>query len=540
MAPTIQVRPTPLQRWFSPWSVKAIRTVLLIGLAARVVLALILPPGYDEAYYQFYGQNPALSYFDHPLAVGIWSWFGLQLGGSLEAIRLPSLLSYTVALTWLAGATELWFGRRAALAAVVLGSLSPLLIACGGLLLLPDSPLLLCIAALLRWLAEQPQVLPVRPRHALVLGGLLGLMTLGKYHALLLMLGLLGFSLSRAVSRQAWRTPWPWLGLVVWAGVSSPLWIWNQSNHWVSFLFQGARTSANPGFNPEGSLLFLLTQVLLVFPTVAVALALGLAPRRRRDQHTPQRQLLRWLAMPQLVVFVILAGRMQVLSSWLVPCWFLLLPLAGDWCALHGQGVWRARQRITAWATTALLVPLLSLVALQVRWGVADPLLPPGLDTSSELMAPDALRRALQSDPVLWKAIEDAEVIGSLHYEQTGFLALALDPARRRRLTTFSADPRGFAFWQAKGGFQGHSGLVFRIQRMAGAPGAADANDPWPEGLGPLRPVAAVTVWRGSRPALTLDFRHFGPLKTPWPRPYGPGAGTANAAEAGAQGPAKP
>ena len=523
MAPTIQVRPTTLQRWFSPWALPSIRTVLLVGLAARVLLALILPPGYDEAYYQFYGQNPSLSYFDHPLAVGIWSWLGLQLGGSLEAIRLPSLLSYTVALTWLAGATELWFGRRAALAAVVLGSLSPLLIACGGLLLLPDSPLLLGIAALLRWLADHPQVLPVKPRQSLVLGGLLGLITLGKYHALLLMLGLLGFSLTRPISRQPWRTPWPWLGLVVWAGVSSPLWLWNHSHHWVSFLFQGARTSANPGFHPEGSLLFLLTQVLLVFPTVAIALALGLAPRRR-DQHTPQRQLLRWLALPQLLVFVILAGRMQVLSSWLVPCWFLLLPLAGDWCSLHGRGAWRKRQRITAWATTVVLVPLLSLVALQVRWGVADPLLPPGLDTSSELMAPDALRRALQSDPELWKALQEAEVIGSLHYEQTGFLALALDPAQRQRLTTFSADPRGFAFWQAEDGLKGRSGLVFRIHRMAGAPGAGDEADPWPTELGTLRPVAMVTVWRGSRPALKLEFQQFGPLGAPWPRPYGPGA----------------
>ena len=292
MARSIQVHPTAIQRWFSPWSVRSLRTVLLIGLAARVLLAWILPPGYDEAYYQFYGQNLALSYFDHPAAVGLWSWIGLHLGGSLQAIRLPCLLSYTLALTWMGGATELWFGRRAALVAIVLGSLSP----------------------------------------------------------------------------------------------------------------------------------------------------------------------------------------------------------------------------------------LLSLVALQVRWGVADPLLPQGLDTSSELLAPEALRRALQSDPRLWQSLENANVIANLHYEQTGFLALALDPSLRSRLTTFSGDPRGFAFWQPAHGFKGKGGLIYRVKPMAVAGAPAPDPEPWPEGLGPLTPVAEVTVWRGSRPAMVLEFQSFQPLNAPWPRPYGPGA----------------
>lgn len=525
MAPSIQVQPTFLQRWFSPWTLASIRTVLLLGLAVRLLLALILPPGYDEAYYQFYGLNPALSYFDHPAGVGLWSWISVQLGGSLLAIRLPCLLSYTVALTWLAGATDLWFGRRAALAAVILGSLSPLLFACGGLLLLPDSPLLLAIAALLRWLADQPQLLPVRARHSLALGTILGLMTLGKYHALLMLLGLLGFSLTRPISRQPWRTPWPWLGLVVWASVSSPLWLWNIQQQWVSFLFQGARTSAQSGFHPEGSLLFLLTQFLLVFPTVGLVLILGLAPRRQRDAMTSRRQLLRWLALPQLIVFTILAGRMQVLSSWLVPCWFLLLPLAGDWCALHDRGAWAARQRRAGWGTTLILTPLVALVALQVRWGVADPLLPPGLDTSAELMAPDSLRRALQSDPSLWQAIQKAEVIASLHYEQPGFLALALDPTVRGRLTTVSADPRGFAFWNPEATAQGRSGLIYRIRRFSGPGGAPGPGEAWPAGLGELTPAGEVTLQRGQRATMVIEFQRFGPLPAAWPRPYGPVAG---------------
>lgn len=528
MPETIQLRPNTFQRWFSPWWVPSIRMVLLLGLAVRLLLALILPPGYDEAYYQFYGVNPALSYFDHPAGVGLWSWVSAQFGGSLLAIRLPCLISYTVALTWMGGATERWFGRRAALIAVLLGSLSPLLFACGGLLLLPDSPLLLAIAALIRWLADHPRLLPETPGEALGLGCILGLMTLGKYHALLVLAGFLVFCLTQSTSRHTLRKAWPWLGVLIWLLVSSPLWIWNHQHQWVSFLFQGARTTAQPGFHLEGSLLFLLTQILLVFPTVALPLALGLMPRRKRDRQTPSRQLLRWLSVPQLLVFLILAGRMQVLSSWLVPCWFLLLPLAGDWGAQHAQGPWGVGQRLSAKATTLVLTPLLLVVALQVRWGIADPLLPPGIDTSAELMAPANLRQALQSDPDLWQALQDAEVIASLRYETPGFLALALDPRQRSRLTTFSTDPRGFAFWDPSDSYQGQSGLIYRI-RPVPIPGAAAAPpDPWPEGLGQLVTAGTVRVQRGARRTMELEFMRFGPLPSPWPRPYGPTAPSLN------------
>ena len=264
--------------------------------------------------------------------------------------------------------------------------------------------------------------------------------------------------------------------------------------------------------------------MLLLFPTVALALALGLAPRRHRDPRRRQRQLLRWLAVPQLLVFLVLAARMQVLSSWLVPCWFLLLPLAGDWCASQADPVAQARQGMIARISALVLMPLLALVALQVRWGVADPLLPPGLDTSSELLAPDALRRALRSDPDLWQALQEADLIGSLHYEQTGFLALALDQGLRSRLTTFSMDPRGFAFWQPGPSLNGRSGLIYRVRPLP-QPGAPAADpEPWPAGIGPLTPVAQVTVMRGSRPAMVLEFQAFAPLSAPWPRPYGPGS----------------
>jgi hypothetical protein len=76
-------------RWL-PAERLRIPLVLLAGLGLRLALSAILPPGYDEAYDTFYGQHPALSDFDHPLAVGVWAWAGQRLGGrSWPAGSLP-------------------------------------------------------------------------------------------------------------------------------------------------------------------------------------------------------------------------------------------------------------------------------------------------------------------------------------------------------------------------------------------------------------------------------------------------------------------
>jgi len=493
--------------------------VLLGGLVVRLVLAMVLPPGYDEAYYLFYGRHLALSYFDHPAAVGLWAWVGTRLGGSILALRVPSLLSYTLALALLSGATERWFGRRAALFSAVLGSVAPVLFLCGGLLLLPDSPLLLALAALLWWLSRHPRVVPASPRHAIGLGVLLGMVTLGKYHALLVLISLLAWCLVSGERRRHFRSPWPGLALLVWLLVSAPLWLWNLNNGWASFLFQGGRIGAGGGYDLAAPPLFLLSQLVLLFPTVGVVLLLALGPRSSRDGASDHRQLLRWLVVPQLVVFLLLAGRMQVLSSWLVPAWWLLLPLAGDWLAGPHDRLWRRGIMGGSGATALLLPTLLFTLALQVRWGVLDRWLPPGLDTSAELMTSENLRKALRGNPGVWKALRDANLIAGNRYDLPGLLALAVGSESKANYTTFSNDSRGFAWWQPTNGFKGASGVFFGIVE----PEKPLSRESWWPLLGKVERLGIVVVHRAGRPSLRLEFIRYGPLPNPWPRRYGPG-----------------
>ena len=120
--------------------------ILLGGLLLRLLLILLLPPGYDEAYYLFYGTHPALSYFDHPAAVGLWAWLGNQLEWGIVGLRLPSLLSYTAASALLALAARRGLGRGSDQWTAALTVFSPLLMLVGGVLLLPDAPLLLALS----------------------------------------------------------------------------------------------------------------------------------------------------------------------------------------------------------------------------------------------------------------------------------------------------------------------------------------------------------------------------------------------------------
>ncbi|MFM1812093.1 MAG: hypothetical protein RLZZ336_1031 [Cyanobacteriota bacterium] len=489
-----------------------------LGLVFRLVLALILPPGYDESYYLFYGQNPALSYFDHPLAVGVWAWLGLHVAPLLPAqpvlaLRLPGLISYCLALVLLAEASRVWFGRRAALLTAALGSVSPLLFACGGLLLLPDSPLVLLLSLLLWWLARHPLHAQRSPGESLRFGLLLGLLSLCKYHALLLILTLLLARLVDSIQRRQLQLADTALVFCGWLAASWPLWLWNLQNGWLSFAFHSGRTTAVNGFQWQGPPLFLLSQLALLFPSVGVLLLLSLLRPRpaASSEAAAGTHLLRLLAIPQLVLFLLLAGRMQVLSSWLVPAWWLLLPLAGSRLASPGllQRLWL---RVVA-LFTVIAVPLLSLTAAaHVRWGIARSLLPAAVDTSGQLLAPAALRQALQQHPRLWQALVQAEVIGSNRYELPGFMALALRGHSQAAYTAYSGDNRGFDQWRHTLNPKARRGVLFAVVgdytplqslRQSGP------SQPWR--FGPLQPLGRVQVGRAGQPAALLEFYAYDP-----------------------------
>ena len=509
---------------------RQLAAILLAGLAFRSLAALILPPGYDESYYLFYGQNPALSYFDHPLATGLWSWLGNLLGGSIVALRVPALLSYPLATALLAEACRPIFGMRAALLTAGMASLSPLLLVCGGLLLLPDAPLLLVAALLAWWLARHPLSRPMGVGGALGLGVILGALTLCKYQSFLVLLSLLAIRLAQSLRSRRWRPGETLLVLLTWLVVSAPLWLWNASHGWVSFGFHAARTGREVGFHAAGPPLLLISQLLLLFPPIALAVVRGLGDGAGHGvgggdgaeadpgvgahfgaepdaaARAEFRQTLRWIVLPQLAFFLLLAGRMQVLQSWLVLAWWLALPLA----AARLAPLWRAGDRglrRTAWVTAAVVPALCLLVVGHIRWGLASALIPPGLDTSDQLVDSAELRRALRRDPVIWRALTEAEVIASNRYELPGFLALALRGHSRANYTAYGKDRRGFRFWANAIDPNAQRGVMYGF--VGGDEPIATMRSP--DHFQDLQPLGRVQLQRGGRQAVALEFYSFTP-----------------------------
>jgi hypothetical protein len=425
---------------------------------------------------------------------------------------VPALLSYTLATALLAEACRPIFGMRAALLTAGMASLSPLLLVCGGLLLLPDAPLLLVAALLVWWLARHPLSRPMGVAGALGLGVILGALTLCKYQSFLVLVSLLAIRLAQSLRSRRWRPGETLLVLLAWLLVSAPLWLWNASHGWVSFSFHAARTGRELMFQPAGPPLLLISQLLLLFPPIALAVVRGLADGGGHGvgpdaaARAEFRQTLRWIVLPQLAFFLLLAGRMQVLQSWLVLAWWLALPLA----AARLAPLWRAGDRglrRTAWITAAVVPALCLLVVGHVRWGLASALIPPGLDTSDQLVDSAELRRALRRDPVIWKALTEAEVIASNRYELPGFLALALRGHSRAHYTTYDGNPRGFRFWNGGLDPNARRGVMYGF--VGGDEPIAEMRSP--DHFQDLQPLGRVQLQRGGRQAVALEFYSFSP-----------------------------
>jgi hypothetical protein len=208
-----------------------------------------------------------------------------------------------------------------------------------------------------------------------------------------------------------------------------------------------------------------------------------------------------------LLLFLLLAGRMQVLVSWLVPTWWLLVPLAAERLA---QAQANGAKWLKPWIWfTALLPPVLMLIAAShVRFGIGSALLPNKLDTSKELFPPARLRQALQNNPALWEKLKAAKLLVGQRYYEPGLLALALGGDSKATFTTINKDARGFAFWRPANGYVGSSGILFRLTE----PKQGNKELEIRKQLGHLTPIGIVELPRGGQTAQRMEFYSFAPI----------------------------
>lgn len=469
--------------------------ILIGGLLFRSLIAIYLPVGFDEAYYYVYTQHLSWSYFDHPPLVAFVTGFGVWLTGIISplTIRLGALGLYTGSLIWLYRTSWLLSGQRAALLTLTIATLIPIFLLGFGVLTLPDSPLIFFWSATLYFAAQEFLTRsPYTPTARLALLGLLvGLACLSKYHGFALGFGLVLFCALSAPHRAALYSKWTGLSVVLFLLTIAPVLLWNAHHHWISFTYQSSRAAPATTYQWTQSLVTVLLSMAYLFPTfglpmwwtigrssqsvimgmrevgrtASVSLAQGtpvnpvehamavppLKPKAD-DRLLSKNLLLLCVSLPLILVLTYIGGYQSILPTWQMPGFWGVALLLGDRAALWSMASPNAVRRwlVGSGAVIVLLLLLglshVSMGSLQKPGGLL-PLIPATSDASTQMIDIQQLRQGFVDQPVLYQALQQADFVVTNQIFIAGQIGMAIAPLTPAPVTCFSDDQRGFAFW---------------------------------------------------------------------------------------------
>jgi len=279
----------------------------------------------QDAYYHFYGEHLALSYFDHPGMIGyILRGFTSVFGKTVWVIKLADFTVSSLTLLSFYQLSEKFLSKGKAQRAIVLLS-STICISILSFNSTPDVPLMLfwtlSVFALYKAIFEK------NTRYWIFAGITMGLAFDSKYTALLLPIGLLGFLLFSKTYRSLFISPWLWVCLLVTALVTTPVWWWNYQHDFASFLFQSShrtgtiskfQISPNYFFGAIGhQMLLLLPVLLLLFIRVSYAYCKKIVFKRQLPSDTTLFLLAFFI--PTFLGFFLLSPIYWIKLNWLMP-----------------------------------------------------------------------------------------------------------------------------------------------------------------------------------------------------------------------------
>ena len=371
--------------------------ILCTGLV-RLGLGAAIGLGVDESYMVSAGRGLRLGYFDHP-PVSWWMSGGVVwLVGSEAAwvVRLPFVAAFAGSTWVMARLTAGMFGAWAGVWAAVAFNVAPVFGVTTGGWVLPDGPMVLGLLAAVFCLVRGVE----RGGWGwwLGAGAAAGGAVLSKYSAAVVLTGGVVALATVPGWRGWWRRPEPYVAGVVAMVVFAPVVIWNASNGWVSFAFQGGR-AAVARFQPFGPVVVLAGAAGFLLPWVWAGLMAGLW---RGMQGGPGQRfgwLMAWLAVGPIVVFAVVAlWSRSVLFHWAMPGYLFLFPVLGAWLA-----EWRGARR---WAVgSACLVAVgLGVGVSEVRWNWLG-WVRPGLDPGLQAVDFTPLRGVLEARGLLGQAV---------------------------------------------------------------------------------------------------------------------------------------
>ncbi|MCL6434404.1 MAG: glycosyltransferase family 39 protein [Leptolyngbyaceae cyanobacterium HOT.MB2.61] len=552
-----------MRKWFVQKHHRWAAGLLLGGLLVRTAIALSLPPGFDEAYYYLYTQHLDWSYFDHPLMVALSTGLGPWITGEVSqfTIRLGTLLLHTGAL-WLLYLTSLWlFSSQAAVLTLAIASLIPIFLVGFGVLTLPDAPLIFFWTATVYGAVREFWPLhPYTPTYRLAIIGLLvGLACLSKYHGLALGFGLLGFCLTSPRPRAALRSPWMVLSFSLFLLAITPILIWNIQHDWVSLRFQSGRAVPDRSYSMLDLLVTFLAGVAYLFPTFGFPLwwvslktasnQLSKFWRTRKVKKgnkgeargeiaevnltlklppyspfpTPQSLLL-WLSLPLILGFTLMGGYRLILPTWAMPGFWSATLLLG-WRAAEWQHKFPRLVQRWLWGSGVAIALCLLVALLHVNSGILQKpsryallggFLSPTADASIQLIDIRQLRAGFADSANLRDEMQRTDYLFTNDLYLAGQVGMALAALPHKPITCFEQDLRGFAFWSRREEWVGKDGLL-----VTPAHRAERTLAQYQGYFEKVQKVAEIPIDRGGAVVQVIEFYRCDRLLKPYPRPYG-------------------
>jgi 4-amino-4-deoxy-L-arabinose transferase-like glycosyltransferase len=537
-----------LYQRFSAYYHRSAIIILLVGLLVRLIIAIWLHPGYDEAYYYLYTLHPDWSYFDHPPLVAVTTGIGVWLTGQVNqfTIRIGTLLIYTGSLIFLYLAALRLYTLQIAITTLAIASAIPIFQVAFGTLNIPDTPLLFFWAMSL-WLAVQEffEYQVYRPSFRLTLLCLtVGLACLGKYHGFVLGFGLIGFCLFSPIYRRALTSPWFAIGIPIFIVTISPVLVWNIIHGWVSFRFQAERSIPDGSYHLDRAIVTLLVEMLYLFPVfglpllwsivrTTIQLARNLQWRKyssnsasRTDWELEKRALILWLSVPLVFGFTLISGYQQILPAWKMPGFWTATILLAERVTIANRYSRSDTPFKWFFGSVLTIVILLSIALSHVTAGTFQipsksaifGLLPIAGDNSTQIFDIQQLRRGFVDNPKFNLAIQQADFIFTNRYYSGGQIGMALEPAYHKPITCFDRDLRGFAFWSDAKQWVGKNALYIGTKTFEAD---KDAKERYPSYFSKLTKLGEVPILRGGETVETFSIYQAEKMLKPFPRPYG-------------------
>ncbi len=490
--------------------------ILIVGFILRLIIAFSLYPGYDESYYYLYSKYLDWSYFDHPVFVALTTGLGVWLTGEVNqfTIRFGTLILHTFSLFFLYLTSKHLFNKSTALLTLIIASSVPIFQLAFGVFTLPDVPLVFfstvtLFVAVKEFFPNQntldnlsDQKIKYIPSYKLsILGILIALACLSKYHGFILGIGIVSFCLTLKQYRIALISRWFWLGIILFLLTLFPLWYWNFNHDWISFKFQlsnrfqsdNASVAPPKSYNILNSLVVFISGIGFLFPTFGFPFwwisfnSLFAQFSQKNTLLINKYLLILWVSLPLTFGFTFLGGFTQILPTWPMPGFWCLSLILGNyayyWYQKSPQLIKRCLYLSNLIIYTIILVGLLhmnfGLLQKPNQMPFFTGIVSPQNDPSTELIDTIQLGKNLQASVEFQKALHNSSFIFTNAYYLGGYISMAIAKFSDIPVTCFSNDKRGFNFWVSEKELIGKNGLYISSKRFENLSALVDRYKPY-------------------------------------------------------------